>query len=139
MKFVVNQKGFFCSESYKIRCGGIPANGGISRQGGKRSFSNARLIQPEVPYFKELFSANEWKVFLEFPDDRKLYEFYKVWTRKEAYFKALGTGLSKPLNEIEIAFKDPVDYQLISLDFSQNFAGFVATPLKNPHHYIHRF
>lgn len=52
---------------------------------------------------KNYFSDNEQKAFLSLdtPKD-KLNFFYKIWTRKEAFFKALGTGLNDDLRNINL-------------------------------------
>ncbi|MEP0859815.1 MAG: 4'-phosphopantetheinyl transferase superfamily protein [Ignavibacterium sp.] len=52
---------------------------------------------------KNYFSDNEQKAFLSLNTPRdKIIFFYKIWTRKEAFFKALGTGLNDDLRNINL-------------------------------------
>jgi len=54
---------------------------------------------------KRFFSKNEVKALLELPEVSQLRGFYNCWTRKEAFIKALGKGLSFPLDEFEVSLK----------------------------------
>ncbi|MBC8083928.1 MAG: 4'-phosphopantetheinyl transferase superfamily protein [Hymenobacter sp.] len=44
------------------------------------------------------FSREEWTAILESPDTRR--EFYSHWTQKESFLKAVGIGISFPLEKI---------------------------------------
>jgi 4'-phosphopantetheinyl transferase len=63
--------------------------------------------------------------------------FYRTWTGKEAYVKAIGAGLSVPLREIELADSDkpefstlpdddPRDWSLIPLEPLPGYVGALA-------------
>lgn len=58
------------------------------------------------------FSSNESKALQQLPETEKLLGFFYTWTRKEAFLKALGAGLSFPLNQFEISL-DPQTHQAI--------------------------
>jgi len=49
------------------------------------------------------FSPNELKKLRDLPEDRRREAFYCGWTRKEAYLKACGEGLSFPLDRVEVS------------------------------------
>ncbi len=48
------------------------------------------------------FSETEKAAFRSLPDEQKLKGFHSCWARKEAYIKALGLGLSYPLNSFSV-------------------------------------
>ena len=49
------------------------------------------------------FSARENAVFCTLPKSHKLEAFYNCWTRKEAYLKATGEGLARPLGQFDVS------------------------------------
>lgn len=63
-----------------------------------RPFKTARQIVDKY------FSDYERKEFYCVPDQLKDEAFFACWTRKEAYIKAQGMGLSLPLNQFSISF-----------------------------------
>lgn len=48
------------------------------------------------------FSEAEYRIFHALPEAEKLPAFFNGWTRKEAYIKALGEGLSLPLQAFSV-------------------------------------
>lgn len=48
------------------------------------------------------FAAAELRVLLTLPDAERVAAFYRCWTRKEAYLKAVGTGLSTDLSSFVV-------------------------------------
>ncbi len=54
---------------------------------------------------KRFFSAPEYEVFLSVPEAKRDEAFFNCWTRKEAYIKAIGDGLSYPLDAFQVSLK----------------------------------
>lgn len=52
---------------------------------------------------RRFFSPQEYSVIRAFPEGEKTSAFFKCWTRKEAYIKALGEGLTRPLDQFEVS------------------------------------
>lgn len=52
---------------------------------------------------EQLFSPNERTRISSLSQEKRLEEFYKIWTCKEACLKATGDGLQKPLDQIEVS------------------------------------
>jgi len=48
------------------------------------------------------FSTTEWQEFASLPTAQQAPEFYRHWSRKEAYIKAIGTGLHTPTTSFSI-------------------------------------
>jgi len=51
-----------------------------------------RLQKADILTAKHIFSAEEYGRFLKLPQSRRDKEFFKLWTIKESYLKAIGTG-----------------------------------------------
>jgi 4'-phosphopantetheinyl transferase len=66
--------------------------------------SAARLTNPSGQLAKHVLSPHEFAIWSALPDDEsRRRALLRAWTRKEAYVKATGKGLSQRLHEIEVA------------------------------------
>ena len=77
--------------------------------------SRGRAVGVDVEWKKEglaveklarrYFAAGEARQLIEeAPSEERLDNFYRCWTRKEAYLKAKGTGLTTKLHAFEVTF-----------------------------------
>jgi 4'-phosphopantetheinyl transferase len=55
---------------------------------------------------ERFFAANERAALRAFPEAEHVPAFFRCWTRKEAYIKALGSGLAHPLDRFEVPIED---------------------------------
>jgi 4'-phosphopantetheinyl transferase len=49
------------------------------------------------------FSASESATLRQLPESQKIDGFFNCWTRKEAWLKAVGDGLSRPLSDLDVS------------------------------------
>lgn len=68
------------------------------------------------------FSPEEAAEVLELPATDKETGFFNCWTRKEAYIKAMGGGLSIPLDSFQVTLRPGVAARMVSLDGSAEAA-----------------
>lgn len=61
-----------------------------------------RPLRPNV--MKRAFSEEERRLIEEAPPEQRDLLFFRLWTLKEAYVKALGIGISYPLHTAEFSF-----------------------------------
>jgi 4'-phosphopantetheinyl transferase len=52
---------------------------------------------------KRFFNAREVEELLSLPPEQQVEAFYRGWTRKEAYLKGLGTGLTRAANSFRVS------------------------------------
>jgi len=87
------------------------------------------------------FCAEEAAELMSLPDDQRGKAFFLCWTRKEAYIKAIGDGLSAPLDDFRVTL-NPAEaarfvhisgdagaaarWMLHNLELDQSYAGALA-------------
>jgi 4'-phosphopantetheinyl transferase len=55
---------------------------------------------------RRFFAVEEQKAILALPEEHQYEAFFRCWTRKEAYIKGLGEGLSMPLDQFEVSINE---------------------------------
>jgi 4'-phosphopantetheinyl transferase len=68
---------------------------------------------------RRFFTRSEADEILALPPEARLAAFFACWTRKEAFVKALGTGLSVPLNGFRVTVRADQPARLISVDWDE--------------------
>lgn len=63
------------------------------------------LLRPEKDdsFVERFFAPAEWRTYSQLCPEEKSEAFYRAWTRKEAYLKATGAGLSRSLASFEVS------------------------------------
>jgi 4'-phosphopantetheinyl transferase len=62
------------------------------------------------------FCSAEQHELLTLPEDRRAKAFFDCWTRKEAFIKAVGDGLSHPLDRFQVTLRPEQPAEFVSLD-----------------------
>ncbi len=89
---------------------------------------------------KTMFAAQEYLAISSLPINLRSIAFYNCWTQKEAYIKAIGTGLSTPLNQFVVNLQtnragilahetqpnEPFNWSLRYIDIPGNYSACLA-------------
>jgi len=77
------------------------------------SISNCGRVGVDVEWIREdvdyeriarrFFSVTEMEAFLSLGAEERAHAFFRCWTRKEAFIKAIGEGLSFPLKDFDVS------------------------------------
>ncbi len=74
---------------------------------------HARQLKEMKRIARRFFSKHEYTVLNSLPKDEQIAGFFNAWTRKEAFIKALGEGLSHPLDSFAVTLKPGTDAGLL--------------------------
>jgi 4'-phosphopantetheinyl transferase len=69
------------------------------------------------------FSREEETELMALPEDLREAAFFRCWTRKEAYIKAIGDGLSAPLDGFAVSLRDGEPARMIQIGGDAAAAG----------------
>lgn len=75
-----------------------------------------RLLPDAEKIAQRFFSIREYTVISILPPEEQQKAFFKAWTSKEAYLKAMGEGLAGSLDRVEVSLVPNQPARLLSLD-----------------------
>ena len=64
---------------------------------------------------ERFFAPREVAALRALPSEQQIEAFFRCWTRKEAFIKAIGEGLSYPLHEFEVSLRPDEPARLLSV------------------------
>jgi 4'-phosphopantetheinyl transferase len=85
---------------------------------------------------QRFFASEEQAALAALPSEKQLEGFYKIWTRKEAYLKAIGKGLLLPLQDFwvvddHVSLRHSIDeshsWQVCDLPISNRYVAALAS------------
>lgn len=69
------------------------------------------------------FAKSEYEQLISFPPSERQRAFFRAWTRKEAFIKALGKGLSYPLKDFVVDLAQHCQQGLLSIEGNEQRAS----------------
>lgn len=78
----------------------------LAISGGYEVGLDLEELRESMPFCRmaeRFFFRRETEELLSLPLEQQLEAFYRCWTRKEAYLKGLGTGLTRPANSFRVS------------------------------------
>jgi len=69
---------------------------------------------------ERFFSVRENAIFHALPERNKKEAFFRCWTRKEAFIKAVGDGLSRPLDTFDVSMVPDEPARLLRIEGDSN-------------------
>ncbi len=84
---------------------------------------DVEVINPKVEVervAKHFFAKGEIEELMSLPQAQRHEAFFNCWTRKEAFIKATGDGLSFPLDQFEVTLKPDEKAELLATHFNEN-------------------
>jgi 4'-phosphopantetheinyl transferase len=106
----------------------------VSHSGGivVYAFTRSREVGIDVEHIRPMgdmldvarrnFSIGEFAALTGLPEKDRLMAFYLCWTRKEAFIKAIGEGISFPLQQFDVSLIPGEPAQLQAVFGSQEIA-----------------
>lgn len=106
-----------------------------------------RFLPDYLELVERFFSSRENAIFRGLTAQKQAAAFFNLWTRKEAWLKATGSGISQHLNRVEVSFVPGEPARLISLpdelqfenlwflhdlELGKDFAAALATTIPSP-------
>jgi 4'-phosphopantetheinyl transferase len=116
-------------------CGGKDLHFNLSHSSGLGLFAFARRCEVgiDVEYIREIpemedivgsfFSEREKAAFDSLPRALRREAFFKCWTRKEAVVKAMGSGLSSPLQDFDVSLIPGEPARILEIRREQEMAS----------------
>ena len=108
------------------------------------AFTLTHLIGVDLEYLREMkdatkiarrfFSSREFELIGSFGIQQQSRVFFKHWTAKEAYLKAIGVGLTGSLASVEIALDRAENASILAIDGNEtikNWSMYSCTPASN--------
>ena len=81
-----------------------------------------RPLKDMTKVASRFFSREEAAELLSLPPDEREPAFFSCWTRKEAYVKAVGNGLSIPLDSFRVTLRPGQPARFLHLDHDASLA-----------------
>jgi 4'-phosphopantetheinyl transferase len=84
---------------------------------------DVEFVNPDIEVkdiAKKYFSPNEVLNLFALPEKQHTLGFFNCWTRKEAFIKAVGEGLSFPLDQFEVSLEPDKPAKLLATDWEPN-------------------
>jgi 4'-phosphopantetheinyl transferase len=88
------------------------------------AFARGRALGVDIEIIREdfdpaalahrFFSKHEQSQLAALDPSEKYSGFFRCWTRKEAYIKAVGTGLSLPLDQFDVSLRPADEHALVT-------------------------
>lgn len=64
----------------------------------------------------QFFCPAEYREIMDLPAHMRSKAFFNCWTRKEAFIKALGVGLSLPLNRFQVTLRPGTPARIVTME-----------------------